>query len=326
MCLAGGRARAQEPADAGLAEALFQEGKRLMQEDHVDDACPKLAESYKLDPGVGTLLALALCHEKQGKLATAWAEFVEVGPLAQREGRADRDRIARRHAVALAPRLARLTVDVDARAAALPGVAVMRDGTPLGKAAWGVAVPIDPGAHHIEASAPGHVSWSADMTIAAKAEQVVRVPALDATALTPGVAAAAPPSAPGTVVAPPSPRTPSPPATAGNGRRTIGFVVGGTGIVVAGVGTYFGVTAFSKGSEAKSLCPSQPCRNPDAIGRNNEAHSAAVVSNIAFGVAVAALVTGTYLVLTVPSTPPPALRASLRPLLGVRAIGIEGTW
>ena len=48
--------------DAIMAEALFREGRALMDAGNYDSACPKLAESYSQDPATGTLLALALCE------------------------------------------------------------------------------------------------------------------------------------------------------------------------------------------------------------------------------------------------------------------------
>ena len=83
-------ARAQN-ADEGAAESLFQAGKSLLEQKNYEQACPKLSESYRLDPGTGTLLALALCHEGEGRLATAWGEFAEVAARARREHRPDRE-------------------------------------------------------------------------------------------------------------------------------------------------------------------------------------------------------------------------------------------
>ncbi|MCC6559021.1 MAG: hypothetical protein IT372_39360, partial [Polyangiaceae bacterium] len=74
IALASGVARADEPAPAPVesrAEALFQEGKRLLEEGRVAEACARLAASEAIDPTVGTLGLLAACHEQEGRIATA---------------------------------------------------------------------------------------------------------------------------------------------------------------------------------------------------------------------------------------------------------------
>ena len=53
--------------DKAAAQSLFDEGRRLMGEAKYADACPKLAESQKLDPGVGTQFHLADCYEHLGQ-------------------------------------------------------------------------------------------------------------------------------------------------------------------------------------------------------------------------------------------------------------------
>src|SRR5271154_3787145 len=84
------------PANTVLAETLFREGKELMAAKQFDAACPKLAESNRLDPGIGTLLALALCHEGEGRIASAWIEFTDV-LAATADTRPDRALVAREH-------------------------------------------------------------------------------------------------------------------------------------------------------------------------------------------------------------------------------------
>ena len=46
-----------------------------------------------------------------------------------------------------------------------PGLQVTRDGTPLGRAAWGTLIPIDPGVHTVDATLPGKKPWHASVTI-----------------------------------------------------------------------------------------------------------------------------------------------------------------
>src|SRR5215472_1302913 len=75
--------RAQQASTEVAAQALFEEGKRLMSEGKYREACAKLADSERLDPGAGTLLNLAACYEKNAQTASAWSTYVEAVTLAQ---------------------------------------------------------------------------------------------------------------------------------------------------------------------------------------------------------------------------------------------------
>src|SRR6185312_7978700 len=75
--------------DVVAAEALFRNGKELRAKQDYAHACPKLEESFRLDPATGTLLALAICHERQGRIASAWGEYVDVASRSKLEQRPD---------------------------------------------------------------------------------------------------------------------------------------------------------------------------------------------------------------------------------------------
>ncbi len=63
---------AQQSAEkAASAQALYDEGLRLMGVGEFAAACPKFAASQKLDPAMGTKFRLADCYEKIGKTASA---------------------------------------------------------------------------------------------------------------------------------------------------------------------------------------------------------------------------------------------------------------
>ena len=79
---------------AAAAQALFDEAMRLMKADQNAAACPKLEESQRLDPGMGTEFRLAECYEKVGKLASAWAKFVSVADSAAVARMSDREAVA----------------------------------------------------------------------------------------------------------------------------------------------------------------------------------------------------------------------------------------
>jgi tetratricopeptide (TPR) repeat protein len=155
VLLAPARGRAQgTDTDRQIAETLFEQGRALMDAKNYAEACPKLAESQRLDPGGGTLLNLAVCHELEGKTATAQSEFKEALGQAARDGRADREELAREHLAALEPRIVRVVVIVPKQ-----DVAITFDASKLAPAAWGIAIAVDPGEHRVVAEAPGGTRW-----------------------------------------------------------------------------------------------------------------------------------------------------------------------
>ncbi len=174
------RAAAEPAGDrVALAEALFQQGKQLLERGDAHAACPKLAESLRLDRATGTLLALAMCHEVEGRLASAWAEYLDVIARAKQDGRPDREEAAQQWAHKLEARLSTLSIAIPAAVAEIPGLRVQRDGMPLEAPAWSTAVPVDPGPHVVTARAPGRETWSTTVVVDGAAEhQTVTVPLL----------------------------------------------------------------------------------------------------------------------------------------------------
>lgn len=126
-------------ADGADAERLFREGRAAMLDGHFEEACAKLAESQHLDPRAGTLLNLAACHERQGKIATAWVEYGQARDLAEQVKQPERMRFAEERVAVLAPRVSWLRVD------ATDDIRVSLDGNSLPKR--NEEFPIDAGAH-----------------------------------------------------------------------------------------------------------------------------------------------------------------------------------
>jgi hypothetical protein len=299
--------------NAAQAEALFRDGRALIKVGRTSEACAKFAESHRLDPQTGTLLNLALCHEEEGKTASAWAEFNEVS---ERSGKtSERSEFALRHARAVEARLSKLRINVDS---AVPGFNLTLDGRPLHSAALGSLIPLDPGEHTVEATAPGKERWVERVRIdPGPAAREIVVKWVDAP---PARQAVSPEPA-----APPAPRAaPAQPSTA---RRDVGLAIGALGIVGIGVGTGFGLWAVSKGDDYNARFPGGACQ-PQACEAAGDAKRSlertAIISTVGFGVGAVGLVTGLYLVLTSPSSNTPASTVRLSPAVG--GMAIDGTW
>jgi len=169
-------------ADEATAEALFQAGKALMEQKKYAEACPKLEASYKLDPGVGTMLNLADCHEKEGKLARAWGEWGDARDQAKRENDKARMDLATRRQKELDPKVPKLTVKVTGPT---EGLAVYRDDLQIESAMLGVPLPVDPGAHVITLRRGTKVLRDKKVDIAEKATDEVTIDATGIPAPTP---------------------------------------------------------------------------------------------------------------------------------------------
>lgn len=130
--------------DVAAADALFADAKALMDKKDYAAACPKFEASAKLDRALGTLLNVADCNEKLGRIATAWGNWGDAADLAAQlgDGRLD---LAKQRRSALEPRLARLKID----AKSFKGLEIYRDEERVDPAAYGLFLPIDPGAHVI---------------------------------------------------------------------------------------------------------------------------------------------------------------------------------
>ncbi|MCA9678923.1 MAG: tetratricopeptide repeat protein [Kofleriaceae bacterium] len=155
-------ARAQKSAQA---DALFKEGKALMEQHDYAEACKAFAASNKVDPAVSTMLNLADCREKNLQLASAFGVFRDV----ERMTRDDRDQqaltdVARDRAAKLEPRLSYLIVNVPDESR-VDGLTITRNGEIVDAATWNRALPVDGGEYVIEGKAPGHEAWSTKVTV-----------------------------------------------------------------------------------------------------------------------------------------------------------------
>lgn len=90
--LSASPARAQRVArDPAAAEALFKAARALVEKGDYAAGCPKFEASLALNPSASTMLNIALCHEHDGKIASAWEAYNRALTL-NRWHRAWRDR------------------------------------------------------------------------------------------------------------------------------------------------------------------------------------------------------------------------------------------
>jgi hypothetical protein len=274
-----------------------------------------LAESQRIDPGLGVLLALAYCHDKEGKLATAWSEFVTARGLAARASDPEREQLARGHIARLEMKLVRLSIRVSPEMQRLPGFELRHNGALLAKATWGITTPVDLGEQVLEATAPGRQPWTTRFIAReGDAARTVEVPAL---APTPGS------------VEDPAPTTAGATSESHAG-RTWGYTVGGLGIASVAVGAVFGVRAIGKNDDATALCAPASCMSAEGIDLNKEARSSATISTVAISAGLVAVGVGAVLLLTSRSSEPRTREASIRliPNAGPDGLGagMRGAW
>jgi hypothetical protein len=329
LLAATGSVRGARADDKAGAQVLFEEGRSLVLQKKFAQACPKFAESLRLDPGIGTMLWLADCYENNGQSASAWAEFKEAAASAALH-QDPRDKVARRRAEALEPRLAKLVL-VPPPEGSVPGLIVRRDGIVVGNAELGIAVPQDPGIHTLAASAADRVTWTTNVSVPDKPGVVsVVVPVLDkAAAPTAQALGGTPP--PGAANVPPvtaneAEPAPSPPGRIESGtswgtRRWIAVGTAGAGVVALGVGTFFGFDAKSTYDASNRNGCNASNNECNATGKQNRssASTQAAVSTALFVIGGVALATGAVLYFTAPRAQP---ALALVPVVSPQSAGV----
>jgi hypothetical protein len=253
--------------ERAAAQVLFDEARDLLEKKRFAVACPKFAESMRLDPAVGTQLNLARCYEESGKLASAWINWVEAAQRAEAAGRPDRAELARGRADKLEPRLSYLVIRVEGGG---NGVRVQKDGQDVGRAQWGVEVPVDRGTHVITAEAPGRHRFDKTIRVTREKQRItVKVPPLEEE------------------------------STVSAGQLGAGIALGVVGLAGLGLGIGFGVAAGGKNDDSLAECPVSPTRcSAEGVELRDEAFTFAHVSTAGFIAGGALLVTGVILVAT----------------------------
>lgn len=318
-------ASAQPSETKVAAESMFATGKKQLAAGDFAGACTSFAESQRLDASVGALVNLGQCSEKLGRLATAWAAYREAASLAATK-KDDRGPEAAKLATALEPKLAKLSITVKST---IPGMIVTRDGVQIG--AIGVPMVVDAGEHVIEATAPGHESFTTTVKVVDQpSAQTVEIPEL-------ARAPEAPAKPPVPVPQPrPEPALTAPLAQDGSGDISgvaiAGFVVGGVGVAGLIVGGALGIVASTTASDAEddpTLCPAKQC-SPAGRAEIDSAKTQAMISTIGFAAGGALLGGGiTMIAIGFAAASDESERSArlwVAPTPGGAAVGLEGSF
>ncbi|WP_394828681.1 type IV pilus biogenesis/stability protein PilW [Pendulispora albinea] len=303
--------------DLAIAESLFREGKAAMREKRYDEACSKFAESNRLDPQTGTLLNLAACHEAAGKTASAWGEFNEVIAQAARAGQHSRVDFAKQHASAVEAKLSRIKLTA-ADPSAASGATLKVDGKIVGAASIGASIPMDPGPHRLEVSAPGKRTRETPFTVPeGPSTTEIPVPSLEDPSGTPEKTETA---GGGGEEETPAKKDK---AGAGSGKRTLGFVVGGIGVAGLAVGAIFGASYLGKQSDYNKCTGF--CGGSEAADRDQKssAQTTGWIATAGFGVGIAGLVAGAILIATAKPTEKSAAAVRVVPAFGPKESGLS---
>jgi hypothetical protein len=298
------------------AVALFDQGIKDLKAGRLEKACAELQASLQLVKDSGTKGALARCHGRAGRIASAWLLWRELSDTApSAELRTD----ATAQAAKLEPRLPRYTIKL---AGPTPGLVVLVNGRAVALDVP-VAVPIDPGT--VSVSAAGRDgervttrTWSHDYNAVEGETLEIEIPVLEPAATPPPVHETEPPAKPDVVVAPEIGAL-AELVESRRRRRLIALVSGSVALVGAIGGSVFGIQARSRYDNAKLLCGNIDHCAPDQVSRAqdrvNTARRSALYSDISFGVAGAATAVALYAWLTAPSL-------EIRPTLGSDGAGL----
>jgi hypothetical protein len=246
---------------------LFEAGRQALAEGDYDLACQKFAESNRLERAAGTMLNLANCEEKRGRVATAWLRYTEAMDMMSPQD--TRYEFAKNQAALVEARVPRLTIRLAKDAPVRVSITVngQKWEEPLGTSAR-----LDPLNYVLIVSAPDHESATFEVTLEEFDVKDIAV-------------------APGEKIDEPPPE----PAD----KKRLGFIVGGAGAGLAVIGLTFGVLAAVDYQTVKRDCDfdTNTCYTDKG---NDAAARGGVFEVLAYGlgaVGVAGLSVGGYLLL-----------------------------
>ncbi len=328
---------AQSSEDKIAADALFDAGREAFKAQDYESACPKFADSHKLDPGVGTVLNLARCYELWGKTSSAYSTYREAAALAHQEKQVERESFARAQVERLEKILTRLVIDVGDQQ--VEDLTIRRNGKVVRETMWGIALPVDPGTYTITVIAPGYETVKTTIDAYGKGKTIkIHLPSMSEASshadwsTRDGHEASRPSSGDATVSS--ESNSASAQSTVADqadqkGKKGLGagpWILGGLGVAAAGTATVFAFYGLSASNTAAGICldPDEFC-SPASQEQYRIARRVAyqnyTVAYIGWGVGGAAVI-GSTIWLLVGGSKNDQPTATAAPMLGPGVIGI----
>ena len=166
---------AHAEVDIKEADRLFALGLSL-RDSNLEQSCKYFDQSLEKNPNaIGTLMNVALCDEKLGKIASAHRRFSEARDRAKEGNLPEYIEEAESHIKVLESDLPHVTIKF--RVPPPPGTRVLIGETVIPPAQFDKAA-VDPGELVIVVSAPGRLAYETRMIIAKKETKPIEVPEL----------------------------------------------------------------------------------------------------------------------------------------------------
>ncbi|MBS2016814.1 MAG: hypothetical protein JST00_28270 [Deltaproteobacteria bacterium] len=254
------------------ADALFSEGRELLEKGRWAEACAKLKESEQLAPAVGTLLNLGYCWEQLGRMRSAMEAYAEAEVIAGGASDQKRAATARERYAAAEKKASRLVVKLAPEAPS--DVEISRNGTKMPKTDLDRPIPVDPEEVVLVASAAAHQSWRGIVTVRGDGATItVVVPALQPAS---GGGAATTSS-----------------SGAFTPKRILALGLAGLGLGAIGASIGAGLSAKSRFDDAAPYCSDGGC-DPIGVGIQERAAAQGNIATLLFFLGVAAVGGGVY--------------------------------
>ncbi|HNN94651.1 MAG TPA: tetratricopeptide repeat protein [Pseudomonadota bacterium] len=168
-------------SNGDVADAQYRTAAKEFAAGRYEKALAAFEASLELEPSPNTRFRMAQCQLLLGKVASAYLSFRRAAEEAAGRLKATNEKrfeLTRKAAIieaaAIEAKVPRLTVAVPAQVP--DGYSVSIDDVPLPRAAWGVAIEIDPGSHRVAAEGPRLRRYQSSIELRAGGQQRVDLP------------------------------------------------------------------------------------------------------------------------------------------------------